>query len=80
MSETTVSAGVHLCNFARPTINCETQASAGRPEGYPVLHVGPVAFWPTPDQLRTLRDAINAWLASPDGIRLSEHPRTNAAS
>jgi hypothetical protein len=70
--ETTTTCGIHLSNFARPEINVETQESASRPDGYPVLHIGPAVFWPTAEQLGAIRDAIDGWLASPDGIRLAD--------
>lgn len=80
MSETTVTAGVHLRNFDRAVIDCQTQETPSRPAGYPVLHIGPVAFWPTVGQLREIRDAIDGWLASPDGIRLSGPAEASAPS
>jgi hypothetical protein len=78
MSETTVTTGVHLCNFARPSIDCTTAETPSSPDGYPVLHIGPATIWPTVDQLVAIRAAIDAWLAGPDGIRLSDRPRPDA--
>ena len=44
MSETTITAGVHLTGFRRPTIDCVTHESAFQADGYPVLRVGPVTI------------------------------------
>ncbi len=71
MSDVTVTSGLHLTSFDRPTIECVTNETASRPDGYPVLRVGPFTIWPTVPQLRTIRDAIDGWLASPDGRRLA---------
>jgi hypothetical protein len=78
MSETTVTAGIHLTGFKDPTIDCTTAETSSRPGGYPVLHIGPAAIWPTVEQLRAIRAAIDGWLAGPDGVRLSERPAPDA--
>ena len=70
-SETTVSASIHLLSCRWPTIDCTTYESPSRPDGYPVLHLGPCVLWPMVEQLTTIRDAIDGWLAGLDGVRLS---------
>jgi hypothetical protein len=44
-------------------IRCETQATDSQPEGYPVLGLGPIAVFPTVEQLRRIRAAIDGWLS-----------------
>jgi hypothetical protein len=78
MSETTMTTGLHLNSFERPTIGCTTSETASRPDGYPVLHLGPVTIWPTVEQLRAIRAAIDGWPASPDGVKLSGPHRPDA--
>jgi hypothetical protein len=43
---------------------CETQATDSHPEGYPVLHIGDIAVFPTVEQLRGLREEIDRWLSA----------------
>jgi hypothetical protein len=54
-----------ICAHLEPTdrIACQTQATESRPEGYPVLDLGPIALFPTVEQLRRLREAIDGWLS-----------------
>jgi hypothetical protein len=55
-----------ICAHLEPSdrIACQTKATASRPEGYPVLGIGPIAVFPTMEQLRRLRDEIDAWLGA----------------
>jgi hypothetical protein len=71
MRTTSMGACVHLGDEDRPQIDCVTQDTPSRPEGYPVLHVGPVAIFPEIGHLRRIRDAITGWLDGPDGARLA---------
>jgi hypothetical protein len=45
-------------------IRCETQETHSRPEGYPVLSLGAIDVFPTVEQLRRLREEIDAWLGA----------------
>ena len=45
-------------------IECQTQETDSRPEGYPVLGIGPIAVFPSVEQLRRIRDAIDGWLSA----------------
>ena len=55
-----------ICAHLEPQdcIECQTQETDSRPEGYPVLGIGPIAVFPTVEQLRHLRDEIDAWLSA----------------
>ena len=55
-----------ICAHLEPTdrIECQTQATNSRPEGYPVLGIGPIAVFPSVEQLRRIRDEIDAWLSA----------------
>jgi hypothetical protein len=55
-----------ICAHLEPTdrIECQTQETSSRPEGYPVLDIGPIAVFPTVEQLRRIRDEIDAWLSA----------------
>jgi hypothetical protein len=55
-----------ICAHLEPTdrIECQTQETESRPEGYPVLDLGPIAVFPSVDQLRRIRDQIDAWLGA----------------
>lgn len=44
-------------------IKCETQQTSYSPNGYPVVYFGDLMLFPTAEQLSTLRDAIDQWLA-----------------
>jgi hypothetical protein len=45
-------------------ISCHTQETQSRPEGYPVLTLGAIDVFPSVEQLRHLRAAIDAWLSA----------------
>ena len=45
-------------------IRCQTQETRSQPEGYPVLNLGPIDVFPSVEQLRHLRDEIDAWLSA----------------
>ena len=45
-------------------IRCETHETHSRPEGYPVLTLGAIDVFPSVEQLRHLRDEIDAWLSA----------------
>jgi hypothetical protein len=55
-----------ICAHLEPQdrIRCETQETSSRPEGYPVLGLGPIAVFPTVEQLRQIHDEIDAWLSA----------------
>ena len=55
-----------ICAHLEPTdrIECQTQENDFRPEGYPVLGLGPIAVFPSVEQLRRIRDQIDAWLSA----------------
>jgi hypothetical protein len=55
-----------ICAHLEPTdrIECQTQETGSRPEGYPVLDLGPIAVFPIVEQLRRIRDEIDAWLGA----------------
>jgi hypothetical protein len=44
-------------------IECRSQATESRPEPYPVLNIAGRAIFPSRDQLRRIRQAIDAYLA-----------------
>ncbi len=62
MNDHSISMNVHLAHNPKARIDCDTQTCASSPDGYPVLHIGPVAFFPNHDQLVKLRDVIGAYL------------------
>jgi hypothetical protein len=43
-------------------ISCTTQAGESEPDGYPVLCIGPITIFPSPDQLLQIHHAITTWL------------------
>src|SRR5262249_34592698 len=45
-------------------IRCQTQETRSQPEGYPVLSLGAIDVFPSVEQLRHLRDEIDAWLGA----------------
>jgi hypothetical protein len=55
-----------ICAHLEPSdrIECQTQETDSRPEGYPVLGLGPIAVFPSVDQLRRIRDEIDVWLGA----------------
>jgi hypothetical protein len=55
-----------ICAHLEPQdrIECQTQETESRPEGYPVLGIGPIAVFPTVEQLRRIREEIDAWLGA----------------
>jgi hypothetical protein len=55
-----------ICAHLEPSdrIECQTQETSTRPEGYPVLAIGTIAVFPSVEQLRRIRDAIDAWLSA----------------
>ena len=55
-----------ICAHLEPTdrIECQTQTNDCRPEGYPVLDLGPIAVFPTVEQLRRIREEIDGWLGA----------------
>lgn len=59
------SANEHICDQPSCRIDCETQGLT-RGSGYPVLHIGDVAFFPTVDQLRNLHSTVGLWLRGHD--------------
>lgn len=50
----------------RCRIKCETQRHEAHLEGYPVLHIGTVAFFPTVEQLRRLVLTVDVWVRAYD--------------
>jgi hypothetical protein len=55
-----ISACVHLEDDTR--IECVTQHTDSKPEGYPVLRIGTVAIFPSLAQLDRIREAAELWL------------------
>jgi hypothetical protein len=55
-----------ICAHLEPQdrIECQTQETDSRPEGYPVLGIGPIAVFPSVDQLHEIREEIDAWLSA----------------
>ena len=55
-----------ICAHLEPQdrIECQTQENDYRPAGYPVLGLGPIAVFPSVEQLRRIRDEIDAWLSA----------------
>ena len=52
-----------ICTHLEPAdrFECKTAYSPSRPEGYPVLGIGELSIFPTVEQLRRIRAAIDAW-------------------
>ena len=69
-----------ICAHLEPTdrIECQTQTNDCRPEGYPVLDLGPIAVFPTVEQLRRIREAIDAWLSDRAAREQAAHANLGA--
>ena len=69
-----------ICAHLEPTdrIECQTQETESRPEGYPVLGIGPIAVFPTVEQLRHLRDEIDGWLSDQAAREQAAHANLGA--
>ena len=69
-----------ICAHLEPTdrIRCETQETESRPEGYPVLNLGPIAVFPTVEQLRHIREAIDGWLSAAAAREQAAHANLGA--
>jgi hypothetical protein len=69
-----------ICAHLEPTdrIACQTQATESRPEGYPVLDLGPIAVFPSVEQLRRLREAIDGWLSDQAAREQAAHANLGA--
>jgi hypothetical protein len=74
MKHTTIYA--HL--EPQDRIRCETQATDSQPEGYPVLGIGAIAVFPTVEQLRRLREAIDGWLSDQAAREQAAHANLGA--
>ena len=74
MKSTTIFA--HL--EPQDRIRCETQATDSQPEGYPVLGLGSIAVFPTVEQLRRIREAIDAWLSDRAAREQAAHANLGA--
>jgi hypothetical protein len=72
-----ISACVHLEPQER--LDCVTQHTDSKPEGYPVLHIGSVAIFATVHQLATIRAVINIWLAADDDAKAEAKAEAPAA-
>jgi hypothetical protein len=69
-----------ICAHLEPSdrIECQTQANDHRPEGYPVLGLGPIAVFPSVDQLRRIREAIDGWLGAQAAREQAAHANLGA--
>jgi hypothetical protein len=72
-----ITASYHIRRDENVKIKIETQHTNGIGE-YPVLDIGDVTYWPSIFHLKKIRDTIDRWLQSPDGVRLAkaEEPET----
>lgn len=61
-----ITANLHISREDEPVrIDCESQGVANTALGiYPVMHIGEVAIFATPEQLTRVRDTIDRWLAT----------------